>query len=238
MITASREKQTVFIAENWDECSNHMYDLMAEDYVVTNLVHRDPYYCVVMDKGTAWQRQDILFAADFPRLEINDYWDKGLDITYITADDLTWMIYFCAGSGISGQEWYFKKSFEEIRGAINSLWKQNKVITDLKKSYGGIVVVMSGGVKWNQMWTMNREFPEAIMRKEGKENKRAITLLTDIDGHYFMVMSAGTEITFQDIYMAKTLNKVEKRLEERWDEGLYVTSAAFVRDELLLVFSK
>lgn len=238
MITSSRENQTVFIAENWDETSEKLYDLQAKGYVVTNLDHYGGYYCVVMDKGTGWHGQEILFAADFPELEISDYWDKGLEITHITADDLTWMLFFTAGSGISGQEWYFKETFEEIKRAIKTLWGQGKVITDLRKSYGGIVVVMSGGLEWNQMWMMDKKFPEKAMREEGKERKRAITHLCELEGQYFLVMSAGTGITFQDIYQTKKLDSVAGKLERCWDEGLMVTSASFVGGELVMVFSR
>jgi hypothetical protein len=238
MITLSREKQQVFVAENWDECSKHMYELMRDGFVLTNLDFYNEFYIVVMDKGSSWNNQEILFSADFPQLEINDYWDKGLDITYVAADNLTWMIFFSAGTGISGQEWYFKNTFEEIKGSINSLWQQRKVITDLRKSFGGIVVVMSGGFKWNQMWSLTDSWPYQAIREEQEKNNRVITHLCQLDKKCFMVMSGGTGIRHQEIARVKEFISAEEELDKAWGNGMMVTTAAFGNEELVLVFSR
>lgn len=238
MITGYRATQTVYMAENWDECAEHMYELMAEGYVVSNLDFYNDLYVVVMDKGTSWKGQEILFAADFPQLEINDYWDKGLDISYVAADDLTWMIFFSAATGTRGQEWVFKPHFSDIKRAIKTLWGQGKTLTDIRQSFGGIVVVMSGGFDWDQWWSMGKRFPKKEIEREGKENNRAITLVTEIDERYFIAMSAGTDIKKQEIFRTKDYASLQDKLDECWGKGMLVTTASFVKGELIVIFSK
>jgi hypothetical protein len=238
MITSNRASQTVFVAENWDECAEHMYELMAQGYVVSNLDYYNDLYVVVMDKGASWQDQEILFAADFPQLEINDYWDKGLDISYVAADDLTWMLFFSAATGIRGQEWVFKPHFSDIKRAISTLWGQGKTVTDIRQSFGGIVIVMSGGINWNQWWTLSKGFPQKEIEREIKENNRFITLISEIDERYFIVMSAGTDIDKQIIFRTRNYASLQSKLDDYWKREMFVTTASFVKGELIVVFSK
>lgn len=238
MITGTRTGQIVFIAENWDECSEYMYDRRSDGYIVSIMDYCKGYYFVVMDKGTTFNKQETLFSADFPSMEINDYWDKGLDITYVTADNMLWMIFFSAGAPNSGQEWFLRQEMDDIRKVIRDIWDQGKSITDFRKTSEGILLVMSGGMGYQQLWVMNKELPEDKIIKAKKDNDAVITHIADFDGYYFVVLSSETGISKQKVYRTRNFATASKEVDENWKQGMFVTSGAFINNELTIVFSR
>jgi hypothetical protein len=51
-------------------------------------------------------------------------------------------------------------------------------------------------------------------------------------------MSAGTEIKKQEIFRTKDYASLQGKLDECWEKEMLVTTASFVKGELIVIFSK
>ncbi|MDZ7742633.1 MAG: hypothetical protein U5Q03_13000 [Bacteroidota bacterium] len=239
MIPDQCTSQLAFVSDKWEECFESIRSKWQEGYVISSAGFGDPYYFIVMDQGTGWGKQDILISKNFPQLEINDYWDRKLDMSHVFHDGKQWFVIFTANTAANGQEWQYKQSWEDIKRFIRTLWGQKRFVSAAYQYQGNYFMLMSGGPERKEKWLLNREIPDDVLSGDYmKELNMFISCITEVDGKIFTVFSGGTGISEQFVLKPSRIEDVAHILEENWLEDLFISDIAFVRNELYLVFSQ
>ncbi|MCF8228810.1 MAG: hypothetical protein K9G58_05135 [Bacteroidales bacterium] len=239
MIPQKSSTQLIFASDDWNECYSSIKEKWNQGYVISCADFGRDQYCIVMNKGTDWGEQNILISNDFPYFDINDYWDRRLDITHIFRDKNKWYLVFTGDTPASGQEWQYKQSFGDIKRFIRTLWGQRKFISACYQHENNYFMLMSGGPECKQKWVISQVVPENIMSGNYlKELNWFITCLAEIDGKLMKVFSSATAIQEQFILRSTNMNDLADKLDEYWEKGYFISNCAFVREDLYLVFSK
>lgn len=267
MIPLRITNQSLVVHDNWEDCEREIERLWEEDFYITDFDYGDGVYYVIMSLGTGWTEQYIESGGDFPERAIEEGWDDGYRITNITTDDEEWIVVLTAGTRLGDQSWEDASNFDDFEDLFYELTYDGSTLTkmaydDEDELY---IAVIDDNLGWEQElsnWedipadtyiggqrhqAPRRRYRNARNSAHSRQSSRfrqeveELPMITDIidhDGEYFFVESFGTPYQSQRVHCRENWADIGNVMTECWGDGYFITSAANINGEWIMVFSR
>lgn len=150
----------------------------------------------------------------------------------------TTIIIMSADTGTSNQIWRYTgvgKPLDEP--TIKKYWNEDFYITSAAYTSHGWYFAMNKGVNWtNQSYKYGSKWPDSYIHTQ-KDKGYMITALATNETDWFIVTSANTQITDQQICSAP-LSILKEWIKEWWEKEYYITNIAYKNGLWTVVMSK
>jgi len=206
----------------------HIEDGWSEGYLVTNIAIDDEEWILVFTSGSNLRAQSWQSTHNFHDFEdmFHELTYNGQTVTKMAYDDEDELYIAMVAEGLNWEQkmsnWEDMPEDVYVGGQRHRPYNRNYRTarnSSYQRSGGRFDSYSQGGFNSNHDQPM-------------------VTDIIDHDGDYFFIESFGTPYREQRMHLRHHWDDIDAIVQECWDEGFFITTAAHINDEWVLVFSK
>lgn len=207
----------------------HIEDGWREGFMVTNIAIDDEEWILVFTAGTNLQGQSWHGTHSFQEFEdmFHQLTYEGQAITKFAYDDEDELYIAMTAEGLNWEQ--KMANWEDIPADVYVGGQRHQ---RYNRNYR---------TARNSSFNRSSSRFDNMSRGEGvgvDQDQPMVTDIIDHDGDYFFIESFDTPYREQRMHRRHNWDDIDQIIEQSWGEGFFITTAAYINDEWVLVFSR